>query len=307
MIQGNGTHPPEFRSGYVALIGEPNVGKSTLLNSLIGSKISIVTSKPQTTRHKILGIINHPCAQIVCLDTPGIISPKYLLHEVMMDAVYSAVDDVDVVCAMVDLTGPKKETDDPLSLLIPLLRRVKRPLYLILNKIDAVQKEEVLRTIAVLSPRFAFREIFPLSALTGQGTRELLDALIKEMPVHPPYYPSDQLSEQSERFFVSEIIREKVFEFYREEIPYSTTVDIVEFTEEEGRKDLIRAEIYVERVSQKGILIGKRGNALKTVGELARKDIEAFLGRPVFLELFIKVREKWRNDKSWLKRLGYGI
>lgn len=305
MNYDNGVETAGYRAGFVAIIGEPNVGKSTLLNTLIGAKISIVTDKPQTTRHKIVGIVTRSDAQIVCFDTPGLLTPRYMLHEVMMNTVRAAVHDVDVVCLVLDakksLTGIESAPDPAFS----LPASIAKPVYLLINKIDIVRKADLLPLIAVLAATYPFKEVFPVSALRADGTNELLDALAREMPEHPPYYPSDMLSEQSERFFVGEIIREKIFELFYEEIPYSTTVDIIDFQEHAGKKDLIRAEIYVERDSQKGMLVGKGGGALKSVGELARRDIESFLGRPVFLELFVKVRKEWKANESWLKRLGY--
>ena len=305
MTSETGIPGPHFRAGFVAIIGEPNVGKSTLLTALIGTKLSIVTNKPQTTRHKIVGIVTRENAQIVFFDTPGILVPRYMLHEAMMKTVHAAISDVDVVCLMVDAEKGERSPQDNNDRILEIARSVKKSVYLLINKIDAVRKESILPYIARVSGQYPFKEIFPISALEGDGTHELLDALAAEMPEHPQYYPSDMLSEQSERFFVGEIIREKIFEKFQEEIPYSTTVDILEFREGEGKKDLIRAEIYVGRASQKGILVGKQGSALKAVGIQARRDIEEFLGRKVFLELYVKVRENWREDESWLKRLGY--
>lgn len=296
---------PNFKTGYVAIIGDPNVGKSTLLNGLIGQKISIVTNKPQTTRHKILGILSKEGYQIIFLDTPGLLKPKYLMHEAMMRFAQSAIADADVVLFMIDATDPKTGREIEHDVAFRTLKDLKKDIYLVINKIDLVNKMDTLPIIAFYSQRYPFKEIFPISALNLQGTNELLAAIIETLPVHPPFYPLDIVSEHSERFFVSEIIREKIFEKFRDEIPYSTTVDIIDFKEQEGRKDVINAEIYIERESQKGILIGKQGKALKEIGELARKDIELFLDRPVFLELHVKVREKWREKKEWLKRLGY--
>ena len=302
---GPAHHHESFRAGYVAIIGDPNVGKSTLLNALIGQKISIVTDKPQTTRHKILGIFSRGAYQIIFLDTPGLLKPKYLLQEMMMHFAESAIRDADIILFMIDATDPHMGREIEHQIAFSALQKLDKPVYLVINKVDLLRKENVLPIIAFYSEQYPFKEIFPISALNAFGTRELLDTVVGELPEHPPYYPLDVVSEQTERFFVGEIIREKIFEIFREEIPYSTTVDIIEFKEDEGRKDLISAEIYVERESQKGILIGKQGSALKEVGERSRKDIEVFLGRPVFLQLFVKVREKWREKEAWLKRLGY--
>ena len=299
------TEQPGFKAGYVAIVGDTNVGKSTLMNGLVGQKISIVTNKPQTTRHKVLGILSREDHQIIFLDTPGLLQPKYLLHEAMMRFAQSAIEDADVVLFMIDVTDPKMGEEVEYNAAFRRLKDLKKPVFLVINKIDLVTKEEVLLVIAFYSNKYPFKEIFPISALNLFGTTELVNFLVKELPEHPPYYPPDVVSEQPERFFVGEIIREKIFEKFKEEIPYSTTVDIIEFKEQAGKKDVIHAEIYVERESQKGILIGKKGLALKEVGTSARKDIEAFLGRPVFLELHVKVREKWREKEEWLRRLGY--
>ena len=294
-----------FRAGYVAIVGEPNVGKSTLMHALVGQKISIVTNKPQTTRHKILGILSSPEYQIIFLDTPGLLKPKYRLHEAMMKFAGSAIQDADVVLLMIDAIVAKTSSSKEHELTLDALKGIKKPVFLLINKTDAVEKNDLLPVLLDYSTKHEFQEVFPISALQQEGTKELLEFLVKYLPVHPPYYPIDSISEQSERFFVSEIIREKIFEYFREEIPYSTTVDIIDFKEKPGGKDNIEAEIYVERDSQKAILIGKKGAALKEIGIAARKDIEVLLGRGVFLHLYVKTRESWREDDSWLKRLGY--
>ena len=306
-----------YRCGYAAIVGEPNVGKSTLMNALLGQKISIVTKKPQTTRHKILGILSTPAFQAVFLDTPGIIVPRYALHEAMMESARSAVEDADVVLFMVDALRPGLERDSTEDATLARLKASGKPVYLVINKVDAVVKSALLPMISAYAAKFPFREIFPISALNRDGTDALLAAIAPELPVHPPLYPTDIVSEQSERFFAAEIIREKIFIKCQEEIPYSTTVDIVEFKERapaapgagaapaKGRKWFISADIYVERDSQKGILIGKKGSMLKEIGELARRDIERLLDHPVYLELHVKVRERWREDGTWLERLGY--
>ena len=293
------------KAGYVAIIGEPNVGKSTLMNCLLGQKISAVTRKPQTTRHKILGILSSENYQIIFLDTPGLLKPKYLLHEAMMKNAQSALGDADIILFMIDAANAeiKKVTEENMAL--QTVKHAQKTIFLVINKIDLIKKQDILPIIEYYSTKHSFKEIFPISALDNIGTDELLKTLVSELPEHSPYYPADVVSEQTERFFVSEIIREKIFEKYKEEIPYSTAVEIIEFKEQAGRKDLIRAEIFVERDSQKGILIGKQGKALKEIGELARKEIENFLGRAVFLELYVKVRAKWRVNAEWLKRLGY--
>lgn len=310
--------PSGYRCGYAAIVGEPNVGKSTLMNALLGQKISIVTKKPQTTRHKILGILSTAAFQAVFLDTPGIIVPRYALHEAMMESARSAVDDADVLLFMVDALRPGLERDTMEDATLARLKASGKPVYLVLNKVDAVVKSALLPMISAYAAKFPFREIFPISALNRDGTDALLAAIARDLPEHPPLYPTDIVSEQSERFFVAEIIREKIFVKCQEEIPYSATVDIVEFKERspevapgggsaraKGRKWFISADIYVERDSQKGILIGKKGAMLKEIGELARRDVERFLDHPVYLELHVKVRERWREDGTWLQRLGY--
>jgi len=297
--------PLNFRAGYAAIIGEPNVGKSTLMNGLLQQKISIVTAKPQTTRHKVLGILSGDDFQVVFLDTPGIMVPRYALHEAMMRSAVSAIDDADVVLFMIDGSNPRRAEDAATVEAFRILKGITRPVLLIINKVDLVKKPTLLPLIESYSRAFSFRDIFPLSALTLDGTSELLPAIIRDLPRHPPYYPLDIVSEQNQRFFVSEIIREKIFTECHEEVPYSTTVDIVEFRERERGKWFISAEVYVEKDSQKGILIGKKGAMLKEIGRLARHDIEQFLDHPVFLELHVKVREHWRENEKWLKRLGY--
>ena len=295
----------DFRCGYVAIIGEPNVGKSTLMNALIGQKLSIVTPKPQTTRHKVLGILSTEEHQVIFLDTPGIIKPKYLLQEAMMAFASSALDDADVILFMIDATDSKIGTDLSHEEAFSKLAGLRKTIFLVINKADAVNKADLLPVIDFYSKAFAFKEIFPISALKLDGTNALVNAIIREIPLHPPFFPLDIVSEQNERFFVSEIIREKIFEKYQQEIPYSTTVDIAEFKEREEGKTFINADIYVERESQKGILIGKQGAALKQIGRWARKDIELFLQHPVFLELHVKVRKDWREDGASLARFGY--
>ncbi len=300
---------PDFKAGYVAIVGEPNVGKSTLLNTLLQHKLSIVTPKPQTTRHKIIGIMTGENYQIVFLDTPGLIKPRYLLQEVMMEYAESALNDADIILFMVDVKKVKTNESILKTLPFEILKKYvdEKPIILVINKVDLINKLEVLPMIDFFSKAFPFKEIVPISALKGQNIDELKKVIIQYLPIHPPFYPPDMITEHPERFFVAEIIREKIFQFYRQEIPYSTTVSIVEFREAqtEDEKDYIRAEIYVEKESQKGIIIGKDGEMLKKIGKLAREEIEWFLGRPVYLELYVKARKKWRDSKAWLRRLGY--
>lgn len=298
-------YPPDFRAGYVAIIGEPNVGKSTLMNALVGQKISIVSNKPQTTRHRILGLVSHEKEQMVFLDTPGLLKPKYALHSAMMNFAHEAVDDANVLLFMVDGSQADWKPGPEPTVAEEVVRNSGKPAFLAINKIDTVPKSKVDEMLLFFMGRFLFADVFRISALKGDGLADLTAACKNALPVHPPYYPLDTVSDQPEKFFVAEMIREQIFHKFRQEIPYSTTVDILEFKEIKGKKDLIRAEIFVERDSQKGILIGKKGAALKEIGELARKEIETFLGRKVFLELYVKVRQKWRDDEAWLNRLGY--
>lgn len=295
----------QFRAGYVALIGEPNVGKSTLLNSLLQQKLSIVTEKPQTTRHKILGISSGDDYQIVFLDTPGIITPKYLLQEVMMKFASSAVEDADVVLLLVDAQKAQQNKYRENNEAVEKIKAANKTTFLVVNKIDLLRKEEVLPLLVDLQVLFPFEEVIPVSAITGFNTKELISTILRYLPEHPPFYDTDIVSDAQERFFVSEIIREKIFEQFKEEVPYSTTVDIAEFKEREKGKHFISADIIVERDSQKGILIGKQGLALKKLGSTARNAIEDFIGHSVFLELHVKVKKDWREDQRLLNRLGY--
>ncbi len=294
--------PKHFRAGYVALVGHPNVGKSTLLNALLGTKLAIVSPKPQTTRHKILGVLTGEDYQMVFLDTPGLIKPQYELQSVMMKTAVTAIADSDVVVMMVEASEKPAERDLEI---LEELKQYGKPIILAINKIDLVRKDVLLPLIDSYSQRHAFETIIPISALELDGLDELKHAIRDLLPEHPPYYPEDYLTEHSERFLVSEIIREKIFYLYGEEIPYSTTVEIADFKESTGRKDYIRAVIYVEKNSQRAILIGQKGMALKRVGSLAREEIEALLGRPVYLDLWVKVREKWRKNPEAVRRFGY--
>jgi len=293
---------PEYRAGYVALVGEPNVGKSTLLNALLGQKISIVTPKPQTTRHKILGILSTSTLQVVFLDTPGLIAPRYALHRAMMRQSDVALREADVVLFIVDATRPFKDGEGGIP---ESVRTVTKPVYLILNKIDCVSARAVDAVKNALTPLLAFHRILPVAALRGTGLPQLLACLALDLPIHAPYYPDDIASDRQQRFFVAEIIREKIFLLTHDEIPYATSVDIADFKEREKGKWFISADIIVERDSQKGIVIGKGGAQLKKIGRQARADIEKFLEYPVFLDLHVKVREGWREKEEWVKRLGY--
>jgi len=290
--------PADHRSGYVTLVGKPNAGKSTLLNALLGRKLSIVTPKAQTTRHRILGIYSDAALQIIFLDTPGIIEPRYKLQEIMMHTVAGAVADADLLVFLADAQQDRPDT-------LSLKHIGPRPAILAINKIDLIRQEEALPLVAQYTALRTFEEVIPISALIGYQLDVLMHAIQQRLPLGPPFYPKDVISEYPERFFIAEIIREKVFEQYRQEVPYSTAVNVINYEANPEGKDLIDAEIVVERDSQKGILIGKGGQALKQVGTVARKDIEAFLGKPVFLKLFVKVRSDWRNRDVLLRSYGY--
>jgi GTP-binding protein Era len=288
----------EHRSGYVALIGKPNVGKSTLLNALMGQKLSIVTHRPQTTRRRVLGILSGDDHQVVLLDTPGIIEPRYGLQKSMMNEVRTSTADADLLVFMADATRDKV---DDLS-----LKYVQhQPAILVLNKIDKISQEDVLPLVSAYMDAHAFQEVIPISALKGKNVDIVLASILKRLPLGPAFYPKEMISEQPERFFVAEIIREKIFKLFRQEIPYSTQVNVISWEEREGDKDLVHADIVVERDSQKGILIGKGGKALKKIGTFAREDIEGFIDRPIFLKLHVKVRGDWRNSESHLRSFGY--
>ena len=239
---------------------------------------------------------------MIFFDTPGLVVPRYRLHEVMMAQARSALSDADLVILMLDASNVPERGKD---LGLASLEGSTKPVFLVINKTDLISKQDLLLLIATYSARFGFEEVFPVSALKQEGTDLLVPAIISRLPLHPALYPPDILSDQPDKFFVGEIVREKIFEAYREEIPYSTTVEVVRFEEREGKKTVIDAEIYVERDSQKGIMVGKGGLALKRVGEVARKDIEKYLSQKVFLSLHVKVRDEWRKSNAWLRRLGY--
>jgi len=290
--------PDGHRSGYVALIGKPNVGKSTLMNAMVGQKLSIVTRKPQTTRNRVIGIHSSPDHQIIFLDTPGIIKPQYRLHEAMMGQVESAVRDADLLLFLHEATKDKPDT-------FSLEQAGDRPAFLVLTKMDLIANERALPLVESYQELRAFDEIVPTSALKGTNVDTLLNLVVDQLPEGPPFYPKEMVSEHPERFFVAEIIREKVFQQYHEEIPYSVQVNIVEYEERSDEKDFIDAEIVVNRKSHKGMLIGKGGSALKRLGIAARKDIESFVGTGVYLQLHVKVRKDWRDRESYLRSYGY--
>lgn len=292
------------KSGFVNIIGRPNVGKSTLMNALVGERMSIITHKPQTTRHRIVGIVSDDDYQVVFSDTPGIVrDPIYKMHESMNRYVWSTFEDADVMLFMTE-PGEKYDEDDPI---IGRLRKVDKPLFLVINKTDKMKPIDILKWIQLWNKRIKFTETIPISALNKDNTDKLFELILDNLEEGPVYYPKDQLTDRSERFFVSEIIREKILMYYREEIPYSCEVIIEFFQEPNNEKEHVRisASILVMRDTQKSIIIGKGGSGIKKLGIESRKDIEEFLGRKVFLELLVKVKENWRNDDNMLKRFGY--
>lgn len=294
------------KSGFVSIIGKPNVGKSTLMNALIGEKLSIITKKPQTTRKKILGILSEENYQIIFQDTPGILNPEYLLQERMLDYVFQSVKDSELVLFIIDVnsdpSGADTLNDERVT---KILNEAQSKKILLINKIDLSNQIVVENLIKELSAKNIFEKILPISASEGFNLSSVKDSIIELLPEHPKYFPDDQLSDENERFFVSEIIREKVFERYQDEIPYSTEVIIAEFKERENAKDYISAEIVVEKETQKPIILGAKGDAIKRLGQESREAIEKFLQHEVYLELRVKVREKWRSNPTMLKSFGY--
>jgi GTP-binding protein Era len=292
-----------MKAGFVTLIGRPNAGKSTLLNRLVGEKLAIVSPRPQTTRNRITGIKNLPDAQIVFVDTPGLGSVTGRLGEFMLKTAERALEGVDLVCAVVDATARQH----PDAALVDMLRRAPAPAFCVLNKTDLVHpRPRLLGLIAAWRDAFAFPEILPVSAADGTNCDRLLDLIVETLPEHPPFFPPDATSDQPETFYVAEIIREKVFLSTREEIPYAVAVQVQELIERSDRLD-IRATIFVERESQKGILIGRGGAMLKRIGTAARLDLERFFGIKVFLGLTVAVRENWRRDERALHEFGFRL
>jgi GTP-binding protein Era len=289
------------KAGFVSIVGKPNVGKSTLMNAMVGEKLSIITSKAQTTRHRIMGIINGDDFQIVYSDTPGIIEPKYELHKSMMRFVNVSLEDADIVLFVTDIYEKFDEDD--------VLKKLKKidhvPIYLLINKIDLAKPEEVEEKILYWKEKLPnVKEVIPVSAKQNFNTDKIFTIIKENIPIHPPYYDKENITDKSERFFASEIIREKIFLNYKKEIPYSAEVVIMSFKDED-KIIRIGAEIYVERDSQKGIIIGPKGMALKKVATEARIDMEKFFGKKVFLETFVKVESDWRSKEKKLDRFGY--
>jgi GTPase len=293
------------KAGYAAIIGLPNSGKSTLMNTLLGQKISITTSKPQTTRKSILGILTEENYQVIFLDTPGILEPGYLLQEKMMESVNASVHDADILVYLVDLyEDPEGEKLFGNNFVQKSLASGKDKIA-VLNKADLSDETKINRLIQKFETTGYFKRIIPVSAMLSFNIISVRDTIVELLPEHPKYFPDDIVAEEHERFFVAEIIREKVFELYQEEIPYSTEVLITDFKERESNKDFISAEIIVERDTQKAIIIGKQGGQIKKLGQTAREAIEQFLGRQVYLDIRVKVKSKWRSDERMLKYFGY--
>ncbi|SDL69708.1 GTPase Era [Siphonobacter aquaeclarae] len=294
----------QHKTGYVSIIGKPNVGKSTLMNALVGERLSIITSKAQTTRHRIMGIVNgvHDDIpfQLVYSDTPGIIKPQYQLHESMMNFVKGSLQDADVILFVTDIFEKYDEDD-----VIEKLTRIEDiPVILLINKVDLATQEQVEEKIAYWRNRFATQTILPISALHKSGLEEIFSLIFKAIPFHPPFFDKDSLTDRPERFFAAEIIREKIFLNYKKEIPYSSEVVITSFKETD---DIIRilAEIYVERTSQRAILLGHKGASIKKVGIESRKEMEAFFGKQIHLETYVRVESDWRSKANKLREFGY--
>ncbi|MEK9602879.1 MAG: GTPase Era [Flavobacteriaceae bacterium] len=288
------------KSGYVSIVGNPNVGKSTLVNALMGRDLSITTPKAQTTRHRILGLVNGDHYQLVLSDTPGIIKPAYEMQNSMMDFVKESLVDADVLLYMISIEEKQLKDQD----LVERIKKLKIPLFVLINKIDNSSQEELETAVQEWSIEFPHAKIIPISALTGFFVKELLNMLIDLLPESPPYFPKDQLSDKPERFFVNESIRKSILEYYDKEIPYAVEVVTESFKEEE-KIIKIRALILVERATQKGIIIGHKGEQLKKVGMAARKDLASFFGKKIHIELFVKVQKNWRSNSQQLKRFGY--
>ncbi len=290
----------DHKSGFVNIIGNPNVGKSTLMNALIGHKLSIITNKAQTTRHRILGILNEKNYQIIFSDTPGVIKPMYKLQENMMNSVYSSFEDADIIMYMVEI-GEKTLKD---KFLFKKLSKTNIPVIILINKIDLATQDFVFKELEKWRCIFPNADLLPISALNNFNLDSIKNKILDILPICPPYYSKDALTDKSERFFIEEIIREKILKHYKKEIPYSVEIEIDEFTEEKNIIK-IRAIIYVVRQSQKGIIIGHKGMGLKRIGSESRKDIEKMLEKKVFLETPIKLKKNWRDNSAQLKRFGY--
>lgn len=293
----------EFKSGFVSIIGRPNVGKSTFLNRVVGQKIAIMSDKPQTTRNKVQGVVTGDSSQIVFIDTPGIHKPKHKLGDFMVKSAKNTLKEVDVIMFMVNANEKIGPGD---RFVIEMLKNTDTPVFLVINKIDLVHPDDLLGIITSYVDEYDFAEIVPLSALNGNNVDRLMETLNKYLPVGPKYYPDDQVTDHPERFIISELIREKVLHLTREEVPHSIAVVIEKIARDEDKNIVnVMATIIVDRDSQKGIVIGKQGALLKQIGTKARRDIEMLLGSKVFLELWVKVQKDWRNKPGQLKEFGF--
>ena len=293
----------EFKSGFVAIVGAPNVGKSTLLNQVLGEKISITSKKPQTTRNRILGVVHRPASQIIFLDTPGVHRAKRPLNIRIVETALSALGNVDIVLVMIDAANQDTESE---TFIVQKLQEIKRPVVLVLNKIDLIKKPALLTIMDNWTKFYPFETIIPISAILGDQIEELIKAIETLMPKGPAYFPEETITDLPERFIAAEMIREKVFRLTGQEIPYSTAVTVDSFSEKKKRSLVkIDATIHVERSSQKGMVIGKNGSMLKMIGTEARKEIERMVGTKVFLKLFVRVHKNWSKDTKALRRLGY--
>ena len=292
-----------FKSGFVAIVGAPNVGKSTLLNQMLGEKISITSKKPQTTRNRILGVLHRPSSQFVFIDTPGVHKATRLLNVRIVDTALSSLGDADIVLVVVDVANSDPDSE---TLLLKNIKTLNRPVVLALNKIDLIEKPMLLTMMDQWAKSSSFEAIIPVSAILGEQVEELLKAVETLLPYGPPYFPEETITDLPERFIAAEMIREKVFRLTEQEIPYSTAVTIESFSEEKrGTLIKIHATIHVERASQKGMIIGKDGSRLKMIGTEARKEIERMVGTKVFLKIFVRVNKNWSKDTKALRRLGY--
>ena len=301
--QNNKQNKQPFRSGFVAIIGRPNVGKSTLLNHVVGQKVAIMSNKPQTTRNQIRAVHTSEKGQLIFIDTPGIHKPKSKLGDYMVTTAENTLNEVDLVLFVIDATEKRGAGEE---YILERLKKVNTPVFLVINKIDQIHPEALLPLIDEYRKQHDFKEIVPISALEGNNTAALVDTIYKIMPEGPMYYPADQVSDHPERFIVAELIREKVLHLTREEIPHSIAVTVEEMKRGENGKTLyIYAAIYVERDSQKGILIGKRGEMLKEISKRARFDMERLLGEKIFLEVWVKVKKDWRNQERMLRNFGF--
>jgi len=293
----------EFKSGFVAIVGAPNVGKSTLLNQILGEKISITSKKPQTTRNRILGVVHRPASQLIFLDTPGVHRARRPLNIRIVETALSALGSVDIVLVMIDVANPDPESE---AFIVKKLQEIKRPVVLVLNKIDLIKKPALLTIMDSWTKLHPFEAIIPISAILGEQIEELIKAIEGLLPKGPAYFPEETITDLPERFIAAEMIREKVFRLTGQEIPYSTAVTVDSFSEKKKRSLVkIDATIHVERSSQKGMVIGKNGSMLKMIGTEARKEIERMVGTKVFLKLFVRVHKNWSKDTKALRRLGY--